>query len=357
MYTWSKPNYINVDIDVIVQQLFFVTCGYNITELLFSISENMELYSTQSRIAYLTVCCFIFIAGVPGNILIIWTILKSKQMRKIHNIFVVFLAVIDLLLTGYLIPFNMYVLITNVEPPRTFCKVQAMICDSLFIWSIQFIMLIALSRYVKICHGNIFDKIFQMKYIIIMLVLFFTLAFAFHLPLWYYDYLLIFDRTLQYCAFDRYGSKLYSYIYIAICLVSPIGVTSFCYVRIYLHVRKTKNQLHKHWNNGFAQRKLTSEVSSFKPQFVVFIAYLILYFPFALTSVVGSNATDFPEDFHSIGIYMCFLSSCINIFIYGVMNKNMRKAYMDSLQCSTLRRHNRVTPITTIATRSTEVAM
>jgi hypothetical protein len=232
-----------------------------------------------------------------------------------------------------------------------------MICDSLFIWSIQFIMLIALSRYVKICRGNIFDKIFQMKYIIIMLVLFFTLAFAFHLPLWYYDYLLIFDRTLQYCAFDRYGSKLYSYIYIAICLVSPIGFTSICYVRIYLHVRKTKNELHKHWNNGFAQRKLTSEVSSFKPQFVVFIAYLILYFPFALTSVVGSNATDFPEDFHSIGIYMCFLSSCINIFIYGVMNKNMRKAYMDSLQCSTLRRHNRVTPITTIATRSTEVAM
>jgi hypothetical protein len=88
-YTWSKPNYINVYIDVIVQQLFFVTCGYNITEMLFSISENMELYSTQSSIAYLTVCCFIFIAGVPGNILIIWTILKSKQMRKIHNLFVV----------------------------------------------------------------------------------------------------------------------------------------------------------------------------------------------------------------------------------------------------------------------------
>lgn len=315
----------------------------------------MELYSTQYRIAYLTVCSFIFIAGVPGNILITWTILKSKQMRQIHNIFVVFLAAIDLLLTGYLIPFNMYVLITNVEPPRTFCKVQGMICDSLFIWSIQFIMLIAFSRYVKICHGHMFDKIFKMKYIIVMLVLFFTVTLAFHLPLWFYDYLLIFDRTLHYCSFDRYGSKVYSYTYIAICLVSPIGVTSFSYVMIYLHVRKTKNELYKHWNNGFARRKLTSEVSSFKPQFVVFIAYLILYFPFALTSVVGSHTNDFPENFHSVGIYMCFLSSCINIFIYGVMNKNMRKSYMDSLRCCTRRRHNQVIPISTIATRSTEV--
>lgn len=314
----------------------------------------MGLYTTNTRVSYLFISSILFLVGVPGNSLIIWTILRTKPLRNVHNILIVLLAIIDLLLIGYVLPFNMYVLIINEEPPRTFCKVNGMICDSLFTWSIQFIMLIALSRYVKMCHTLIFDKIFSTKTILIFVFLFFIIAFSFAMPLWFYDYLLIFDRTLHFCVFDRYGSKLYSSIYIVVCLVLPISITSFCYVRIYLHFRKSQNQLYKHWNNGLARFKLKNEILSLRPQFVVFLAYLILYFPFGLTSVAGSRHEDFAEDFHSIGIYMCFLSSCINIFIYGVMNRNMRLTFIKAIPCSQAIHSYQVNP-TRVVVNTTQI--
>ena len=305
----------------------------------------MELYSTTTRIAYLIWATIMLLTGVPGNCVIIFTILRSKRLRNIHDILVVLLAVIDILLIGYMLPFNMYILITNVTPGRIFCKINGMICDSLFIWSIQFIMLIAVSRYVKICDGAKFNKIFKMKTVCLMVIIFFIIAFSFCLPLWFYDYLLIFDRTLHFCVFDRYGNKLYSLTLIVICLVLPISVTSICYIKIYLYVRKSKNQLYKQWNNGLAMKKLRHEIMSLKPQFVVFVAYLVLYFPFALTSVVGDTSKDFPEDFHSIGIYMCYLSSCINIFIYGVLNQNMRDAFLACIPLVRCQQNNQVEPL------------
>lgn len=292
----------------------------------------MGIYDIQTVGLSLFFCAVMFIIGTCGNILIIWTISRTKALRTIQNIFVACLAITDFLIILYLIPFNIvYILIQNAIPDRELCRFNAVITAFLFTCSIQFIMHIAVCRYVKICHPQRFSNMYTKRCVAIAISASLTLAIAFASSMWFYDHLWTFDKSLHSCIFDRYGDASFSYTYMIISLLIPINVTSYCYVKIYIHVSNSKKSVHRHWNNGLARRKLMHELMVTRTQFSVFIAYLILYIPFGITSIFGNKISDFPEEFHALAIYMCFANSCINSVLYGVINRNMRKAYKDAL--------------------------
>ena len=105
------------------------------------------LYSRATRITTLVFGIIMYIVGTTGNILIIWTFARIKQQRIRQNIFVVLLAVVDFLIIGYLLPFNMHVMISNERIGKPIlCKVNALTGHVLFTCSVQFIMYIA-SKY------------------------------------------------------------------------------------------------------------------------------------------------------------------------------------------------------------------
>ena len=126
----------------------------------------MELYSIEKRIICLTFSFILFIIGSTGNALIIWTIWRIKHLRTVQNMIIVFLAIFDLLICGYLLPFSMHILIWNQEPDKRICKYQAIITVFLFSCSMQIILLIAVSRYIKICHSQRYDRICSMRNVI-----------------------------------------------------------------------------------------------------------------------------------------------------------------------------------------------
>lgn len=298
------------------------------------------LYSRATRITTLVFCIIMYIVGTTGNILIIWTFVRIKQQRIRQNIFVVLLAVVDFLIIGYLLPFNMHVMISNkrIDKP-ILCKVNALTGHVLFTCSVQFIMYIALCRYTKICHAGRFDQIFPLRRILLLSASSFISGLIFGLPLLVNDNFLIFDRTLHLCLFNRYGNLIYSYIYMGICLFVPVSVTSLCYLKIYFYVRKSKLKLYQHCTNPLARRRLSHELNVTRSQFSVFIAYLVFYMPFGITATIRTSAKYFPDEFHTLAMYLCFTNSCINSILYGILNTNMRKAYKESLSCNTRTRN------------------
>jgi hypothetical protein len=292
----------------------------------------MELYSIEKRIICLTFSFILFIIGSTGNALIIWTIWRIKHLRTVQNMIVVFLAIFDLLICGYLLPFSMHILIWNQEPEKRICKFQAIITAFLFSCSILIILLIALSRYVKICHSQRYDRICSMRNVIAATVFLCLVAASFVSPLWFVDDLWLFERSMNSCVFNRYGNIVYSVILIVFVIVIPCASTSLCYVQIYRYVMKARNQMHKHWNNGLARQKMKYEETLTMTQFSVFIVYMFLYFPFGITAI-GGQRSDYPDIFHTVAIYMCYSNSCFNCILYGVLNKNMRRSYRQALPC------------------------
>ena len=87
-------------------------------------SESEPLSSLDRKLteseqtAFIIIFVSVIIFGFVGNTLVIWTILFNKQMRRSpNNLFVLNLAISDLTLCAFSIPFNVY---TTLRHPWAF---------------------------------------------------------------------------------------------------------------------------------------------------------------------------------------------------------------------------------------------
>ena len=291
----------------------------------------MELYSKCTRITCLIIVYIYFLIGTVGNALIIWTIFRLKHLRSMHNVIVASLAACDFLIIGYLLTMNMEVLISNKEPNFHHCRFHAVVSTFLFICCLQLIMLIALSRFIKICHSGKYNTVFTVQTLAIVVTVIFGIDTIFCSSMWFDDDMWIFDKPLQTCFYNRYKSSVASAIGIAITMGLPFVVTLFCYFEIHRQVMKSRKQIHLHLNNGLNRRLFAHENMVTRTQFAGFVMYMTLYMPMGITFY--GKRSDFPEAFHTISLYLCFFNSCMNCILYGVLNKNMRKGYTESLPC------------------------
>ena len=257
-----------------------------------------------------------------------WQCPYHKHLRSTHNALVSLLAASDFLIIGYLLTMNIKVLITNSPPDNAHCRIHAIANSFLLISSAELIMLSAISRYVKVCHSLKCTAIFTVRNIIIIVISIYVLDAMICSTFWFYEELWTFDRPLQSCVVNRYTSSTFSTISNTVVLGIPIIVTVFCYFKIYRHVYKARKNIQNHLNHG-SRRKIAYENMITKANFSVFLIYLILYEPIGLTFYFERST--FPDAFHTISFYMCYLNSCINCFIYGLMNKDMRRGFVESL--------------------------
>jgi len=184
-----------------------------------------------------------------------------------------------------------------------------------------------------------------MKTVIAAVVCSCIVGVAFTIPLLCSDDFWLFERPMHACIFNRYGSVTYSVVCMCTIVGIPTGLTTCCYVQIYRYVRKARKQLHTHENNGLAAKRLTYEEMLAKTQFSVFVVYMFMYFPFGILTI-GGQRSNYPDAVHTMAIYMCYFNSCINCILYGVLNKNMRKAYLESIQYISCKYAVRVHPST-----------
>ena len=70
-------------------------------------SGNSKLKDDEEKIL-ITIFSIVIILGIFGNLLVIWTILLNKNMRTTNNLFILNLAISDLTLCFFSIPFNVY---------------------------------------------------------------------------------------------------------------------------------------------------------------------------------------------------------------------------------------------------------
>jgi len=63
---------------------------------------------------FLVLCIFV----VFGNVLVILSVAKERLLQNMTNFFIVSLAVADLLVAGFVMPFSVYVLVRLLSPSK-----------------------------------------------------------------------------------------------------------------------------------------------------------------------------------------------------------------------------------------------
>ncbi|XP_015227090.1 PREDICTED: leukotriene B4 receptor 1-like [Cyprinodon variegatus] len=113
-------------------------------------SEAPEKVDTGLTVA----CVFLglsFLVGVPGNLLVIWTILKHVKQRFHSVVLILHLAVADIMVLITL-PVWIYSLVNTFVFGLVICKVLMCVITVCMYSSIFFITLMSMERYLAICH-------------------------------------------------------------------------------------------------------------------------------------------------------------------------------------------------------------
>lgn len=288
------------------------------------------LRSHNVQIFVITFYAIIILFGFIGNLLIVIVIIKNKHLHSVTNIFIANLALSDIVLCSFNLPFQLHYQLTEQWAfGSALCRViMPTFGVPLFTSSLSMLM-IAIDRYILIVYPFRPKLTVKTSLIIIAVIIAFTVSVA--IPLMVYTEQVIVDQP-EFCIYKvlcterRWKSlvlkKVYTITVFLIQFLLPLLATSFFYCRIYLVLKQRPLKKNENRKNQKTTRILLSIV----------LLFTVVWLPWNLFSLTAEF------DQHAVtGRYFLLTdlmlkifamsSACINPFLYGWLNDNFRKEF------------------------------
>ncbi|XDV37039.1 hypothetical protein PO909_006730 [Leuciscus waleckii] len=267
------------------------------------------------------------IVDVLGNLLVIVSVFRNRKLRKAGNAFVVSLAIADLLVAIYPYP----LVLTAIFHDRWIagdihCQISGFLMGLSVIGSIFNITGIAINRYCYICHSLKYDKLFSNKNTVCYVVLVWALTVLAIVPNWFVESLQ-YDPRVYSCTFAQSVSSLYTITVVVVHFILPIGIVTYCYLRIWILVIQVRRRV----KPDSRPKIKPHDFRNFLTMFVVFVLFAVCWAPLNLIGLAVAIhprlGQDIPEWLFTASYFMAYFNSCLNGVIYGVLNHNFRKEY------------------------------
>nr|KAG5703263.1 hypothetical protein BaRGS_034174 [Batillaria attramentaria] len=121
-----------------------------------------EPVNKGATVFYLLFGLFILLSGVLGNGFLLLVLATQRKLWEVHNIFIANLALADLVVVCSGLPFLLLDLLLGYQPVvnEFHCEVNGFILCLAYSVSILSLVSISFNRYMKVCHYNLFLKLF-----------------------------------------------------------------------------------------------------------------------------------------------------------------------------------------------------
>nr|QVK45870.1 G protein-coupled receptor [Proales similis] len=265
------------------------------------------------------------LVGVPSNLLIILSIIKSKSLRSNPT----FLLILNQTMADFLI-----CLVVNshnavgawvedsffVERP-VLCESIAVICMIACSASLISMSFLALNRLVVIVYHPNKKNLFNRRQT--------NLCCAF---IWLAGVLVellnfteygehVFDHQLRSCLFNRL-KLFYTCLFLIVCVLIPSLVIAYCYARIFLFAERAKLKV--------ARNRLLSATSNrvhslrmARGMLVSFVLFSVCWLPMCFVDMIGFQ-TALPDQFHFFANLVAHVNSALNPFVSVLFNTRLR---------------------------------
>ena len=297
-------------------------------------STQLLIVPSQSipHIIFVVVMALMCTLGTFGNILIMISVALDKKLQVLGNVFIVNLAIADLLVTAVTMTFIVVGLFNDAEFFDTFPEmcvfmgVLVVISCACSIWSIA---AISVERYIHICHVARYPRLFNRRTVPLLVISLWLIALVVTLP--YFD----FHNSLgtdgyrdgaRQCTWNYKGSYFRSYFLIGLGIVVPMIIIPCCYVSIFFFVKKSTTRLSMHRRNTPGINRKNTDLTIVKTVGAIWVTFVLMWTPYTANILFNFYDT-WPDWFVTTGTALGVSNSSINVIIYGIMNKNFRRSY------------------------------
>ncbi|XP_055970390.1 melatonin receptor type 1A [Sorex fumeus] len=275
-----------------------------------------------------SILIFTIVVDILGNVLVILSVYRNRKLRNAGNLFVVSLAVADLVVAVYPYPLVLASIFNNGWTlGYLHCQISGFLMGLSVVGSIFNITGIAINRYCYICHSIKYDKLYSNKNSVCYIILIWILTLVAIVPNLSIGSLQ-YDPRIYSCTFTQSVSAAYTIAVVVFHFIIPMIIVIFCYLRIWILFLQVRWRVKRD-----SKLKLKpQDFRNFISMFVVFVLFAICWAPLniiglAVASDPASLVSRIPEWLFVASYYMAYFNSCLNAIIYGLLNQNFRKEY------------------------------
>lgn len=277
----------------------------------------------------------IFFLGLFGNALVVAVVAGKRSTRSFHDIFILNLAISDLILILIYFPMYFAHALGQFKAPKTFCQLVWPWITIAYLSSIFNITSMAVHRSRVIV--NPYTSEMRQRTIYIWISILWILSFILILPA-----IIFVDVTPNGMCYDAWPSiqikKAFRLFMLVVQYLLPLTITAVAYVRIGLALNQSKARKRSMQPRAISKARRRENAQVVRTIALIVIIFALCMFPKHLASIYyyfGANSAKKAKIlFKMLHISEIFavLHSCLNPLVYGTVMKHFRAEYMKYLK-------------------------
>lgn len=292
------------------------------------------------KIVEISVLFIINVLSLGGNLLVCITVYRRPVLRTITNMFIVSLCVTDILLACVAMPLTLGALIMDYWPFGVLaCQIQGFGIHLLVFQSLQIITLTASNRNLNVVRPRLYKRFFtKRKTLVIIVVVSILTAIIMGTLVISLSSRYIFHPGKAICVMTfptLRHSLLFTIIFSLFFVAFPAIIIFACYIRVLytirIHRREYEATRGEHDSESILSRE---EVKLSKIVFAIILGFSFCWVPCVIIDIIDTTRTKwFPRQVYIFYTFLGYTSAVLNPWIYGFMNKMVRKEMYRLLTC------------------------
>ena len=304
------------------------------TELL-----SLELATRTESLVWIEtlsfVCCYQCCSPLRQSAHFLRFLQKPQAPLTLPNMFVIALAVSDILMSTCCMPFTVATLFHGRWMfGEIFCRFQGFEALTIGTNSLGTMGIIAVSRYFCVVKPEKYPPLlFKKQRSLTYIVTVWCAALAGSVPPFFFnDGRFEFQPGKAMCLYTFESNIAYTIFIECLYIATPLLIIRICYAKVFRAVSRS-NRIFSHENNLQQLRANVEEAKVTKTLVAVLVGFACCWLPISVVDNIDAARGEhtLPRQVYLTYGFLAYMSSTINPFIYGSMDKQFRREYKDVL--------------------------
>ena len=267
------------------------------------------------------------ILAFAGNVIICAAVLKTRRLRTISNVFVINLAISDILMAVVCMPLSLCVLVSGRWPfDAVVCDLQGFFMFSFGIVSQVNMSVIAVNRYFAVCRPFSCKIVFSKQRVLIIITLLWILPSIASVPPLAGWGFYAFNAGKAFCIYPFNVNLIYTTIVQFLFIALPMGLIVFSYMKCFTTLKANNQQVgHMVGNQPQASHvaRRAREIRATWTMMFATLGFSLCWLPVSVIDFIDTftGGGNLPRQVYILNGFLIFTSSTLILSYTGLQTK------------------------------------